>query len=164
MMNSILPVLQDIYGVYFEELFKKVKTTEQMLQITTKQVLTFARDFELFNNELVSKSMLFSMVDMIMNNSEEKLTNNLDDSKIFYSEHVTTNDYFTLGRFFILIFWIVVNGFQSKKYEEVQYSNSEKLYLLLGKMGVSKGFTQISKKHFKHHILLPAAECIRKVL
>jgi len=162
MMNSVLPVLQDIYNIYFGELFKKVKTTEQMSQITTKQIVTFARDFELLNNGFLSKSMLFSMLDMIINNSEKKLTNNLDDSKIFYSENVIGDNYFTLGRFFILIFWVAVNGFQGEKYEVPQCTNSEKLYLLLAKMEVSKGFTQISKKCFKHNSLLPIAECIRK--
>eukprot|EP00826_Nyctotherus_ovalis_P032478 TRINITY_DN2617_c0_g4_i5.p1 TRINITY_DN2617_c0_g4~~TRINITY_DN2617_c0_g4_i5.p1 ORF type:complete len:542 (-),score=126.93 TRINITY_DN2617_c0_g4_i5:592-2217(-) len=163
MMNSILPVLREIYSLYFEELFKKVKTNEQRLQISSKQVFAFARDFELFSNGLVSKPIVFSMLDTLMNTSEDKLTNNFGDSKIFYTENNTeSTNHFTLGRFLIFLFWTAVCGFQDTKYEEVQCTSAERLYLLLAKMEVSKGFTELSKKCFKHHSLLPTSEYIRK--
>jgi len=170
MLNSVYQVIKDIYEGYFAGPFKKARSMEQISQITSKQLLTFVREFDLLKNNYLSKQTVMSMLNSLINTPEDNLTNNNEDPDIFFtnSNDKENMQFLTFGRFFIFLFWTAVVGFETTKADSMQYSNAEKVYFLLAKMELSKGFADLSKIYFKHyatpHSLLPSQTIINKIV
>jgi len=161
MFSSIYSTLKDIYEGYFLIPFKAVRNQEQIEQITSKQLLVFAREFDIIKCYSMSKQIIISILNTLIDTPESTLTNNSNNPSILPYNTFKTEDNirFTLGRFFIFLFWIAVVGYEYIKNNVPECTNSGKVYLLLSKMEVSKGFAQLFKRNYKHytspHTLIP---------
>ena len=158
-LNSVYYTLERLYTFYFADHFKEAQSMEQVDQITSKQVLAFIKDFDIIKNYTLSKQLIINMLDILLSVPEVELTNNSKDHDVLYSEASgpEVTNYLTLGRFFILLFWIAVVGTK-------EHDNKVKLIYLLRKMQISKGFAEFSKKSCKTHsmplTLIPIDEII----
>lgn len=186
MLNSIFPVIKDIYDTYFGIPFQKGRDLAQISQIAIKQLLVFVRDFDLLRNYYISKQTAISMMKTLVKMTDLELANNPGDTAIFFTLTDAEGNqmdqnygvYFTLNRFFIFLFWVSIAGFETNKDEDCEYTQAgifilshlllEKLYFLLAKMELSKGFTELSKLYFKHYAspysLIPVSSIINKLV
>ena len=132
MLNSVFPVLKDIYDNYFGMPFKKGRILTQIIQIASKQILLFARDYDILKNSFVSKQTIISMLEYLVQTPDDGLTNNPNDPSAFFT--LTDSDgsqvsqnygiFFTLNRFFIFLFWVAIIGFDSVNTDSTQYSQA----------------------------------------
>jgi hypothetical protein len=132
MLNSVFPVIKDIYDFYFGTPFKKGRTLVQITQIASKQILAFVKDFDLLKNNFISKQTAIAILENLVQINDESLTNNPEDPYIFFALTDTEGNplnqkygvFFTLNRFFIFIFWTSIIGFDAINANHSQYSQS----------------------------------------
>jgi len=166
-MTSVLPMLKDIYDVYFGNAFKSAKDYKQIAQISTKQLMVFLREFDLTKN-FVQKPISLVMLDKLVHTPDEKLTNSKTVDAVFGDITQDYGCYFTLARFFIFLLWIAVTGFDSSRPDAELFTNAEKVFFLLAKMELSNGFLTLYKTVPKslsiQHTLIPPAAVLTKVI
>ena len=164
---SILTILKDIYVVYFVYPFTSIKDFSQMHKVSTKQHTIFLREFDLLKN-FSQKALTFAALEQLVHTPDEEITNSRTVIAVFDEPGQDYGCYFTLARFFVFLLWIAVTGFDSIRPDFAQYTNTEKVFFLLAKMELSKGFSElyntIPKNLSIEYTLVPPAEILSKVI
>ena len=167
LLISILPILKDIYDVYFGNPFKAVKDFKQIVKTSTKQLMVFLREFGLIQN-YTQKTVALNALEQLVHTSDELLTNSEDIKTIFDEPGQDYGCYFTLARFFVFLLWIAVISFDTIRSDSSQYTNTEKLFFLLAKMELSAGFANLYKDIPKNtsmqYTLVPPLEVLIRVI
>lgn len=136
MLNSVFPIVKDIYVLYFEEPFKNGRVLSQIVKIASKQILVFARDFDLLRNNYLTKQTAISILETIVRVPDSSLTNNASDPNVFFSnvdpEGNPLNEkygvYLTLDRFFIFLFWAAISCFGAANEDPSHFSQAGKIF------------------------------------
>jgi len=172
-LNSIYPILKDIYEIHFFNQMKKAKTNADLAKITPKLLVTFMRDFEI-SPALINKQKALAFLDFIVK-SDQEIEKYFNLSDIFVviknknGTHVQMDCgiHFTLSRFFLFLTWTAVSVFEGLTFN-VEYSVSEKLFFLLTKMELSKGFSNLTKSYTgssgNKYSLIPPAQVLAEVI
>eukprot|EP00826_Nyctotherus_ovalis_P042308 TRINITY_DN4333_c0_g2_i11.p1 TRINITY_DN4333_c0_g2~~TRINITY_DN4333_c0_g2_i11.p1 ORF type:complete len:696 (-),score=204.09 TRINITY_DN4333_c0_g2_i11:1180-3267(-) len=167
LLISILPILKDVYDVYFGNPFKAAKDFKQVVKVSTKQLLVFLREFNLIQN-FSNKSLALSALEQLVRTPDELLTNSEETKAIFDEPGQDYGCYFTLGRFFVLLLWLAVTAFDAIRPDFSQYTGTEKLFFLLAKMELSPGFANLYKAIPKNtsvqFTLVPPLEVLARVV
>ncbi len=178
LLASILPILKDIYDVYFGNAFKVVKNYRQIAQTAAKQLIVFLREFDLTKN-FVQKQTALVMLENLVHTPDDKLTNCKEVPAIFGDLTQDYGCYFTLSRFFVFILWVAVTGFDSTKGDPQLYTSVgtvpafysvrlEKVFFLLAKMELSAGFSTLYRSTPKavstQHSLIPPARIVTQYI
>ncbi len=121
LLYSVIGVLKDVYDIYFLNAFKAAKTQTQVIQASSKQLVAFLRDFDLTKN-FVQRQTVLVMLDTLVNLPNERLTNCPDTPAVFGDVEEDYGTYFTLARFFVLLCWIAVIGFDATKAEPEEHT------------------------------------------
>lgn len=166
-LGSILPILKDIYDIYFGDTFKAAKTYENLVQCASKQLVLFMRDFDL-SKSFVPKHMALVMLDVLAHTPDDKLTNSPDVLSVFGDLSQDYGCYFTLSRFFIFLLWVAITGFDLTKPDFEEYTSVEKIYFLLAKMELSNGFLTLYRNVPKSipvpQSLIPPADLVAQFI
>lgn len=172
-LNSIYPILKEIYEIYFFHHMKKAKTNADLTKITPKLLVTFMREFEI-SPALINKQKALAFLDFIVKPDQE-IEKYFNMSDIFIEikykngtlVQMDCGIHFTLSRFFLFLTWTAVSVFEGLTFN-VDYSVSEKLFFLLTKMELSKGFSNLTKSYSgsagNKYSLIPPAQILADVL
>eukprot|EP01022_Parablepharisma_sp_SALTPOND_P033425 TRINITY_DN886_c0_g1_i1.p1 TRINITY_DN886_c0_g1~~TRINITY_DN886_c0_g1_i1.p1 ORF type:complete len:864 (+),score=102.19 TRINITY_DN886_c0_g1_i1:4700-7291(+) len=167
LLMSVLPMLKDVYDVYFGNAFKVAKDYKQIAQIATKQLLIFLREFDLTKN-FTQKPLALVILEQLVHTPDDRLTNSSEVPAVFGEVGQDYGCYFTLSRFFIFLLWVAVSGFDSTRSDASQYTNAEKVFFLLAKMELSNGFLTLYKNVPKslstQHTLIPPAHILSRTV
>ncbi len=154
LLGSVVEVLRSLYDGYFTAQYKAAKSPEQFMQITTKQIIVFLKDFSLLGR-YVQKQLAIVMVDTLVNMPSERLTNSEEVKWVFNDPEDDYGCYFTLARFLVFLFWVAIIGFDATKPEPQTYTpvgtrpiakhRVEKVFYLLAKLELSEGFATMYK-------------------
>lgn len=121
LLVSLLPVLKDIYDVYFGNSFKVAKDYKQIAQLATKQLIAFLRDFDVTKN-FVQKQSALVMLENLVHTPDDRLTNSKEVASVFGDLSQDYGCYFTLSRFFVFLLCIAVTGFDATKGDPQLYT------------------------------------------
>ncbi len=187
LMNSVYPVIKNVYEAYFVSQLRCARDIRQRDQISAKQLIIFSLEFGLIKSGFLSQKSAIAIMDTLLATEETSLTNNPKDRAVFSSsgngETATdsTMTGFNLERFWMFLFWTAVLGFDSARPDAAsEYSQAgihvqcihffsiEKVYFLLGQMQLSQGFEDLGKRYFKHcaspRSLMPPSDVIGRLV
>ena len=167
LLTSIMNILKDVYDVYFGDPFKTVKNSKLFYKTSLKQLTDFLRDFDLIKN-FVLRSTAIGVADQLLVTADDRLTNSERTPAVFEEVGQDYGKYFTFARFWIFLLQIAVIGFNSIRSDNSKYSNVEKLFFMLAKMEMSKGFKRlyngIPRNTAVQYSLIPPSYVLAKII
>lgn len=116
LFDSVLPILKEIYEIYFGNILKAGNSSKEIGKIASKQLVAFMTSFNIAN-QFIQKETGILMLDALVRCPYEKLTNNPDMKTVFENQKQDIGSYFTFSRFLVWLFWVAVTGFDNNKGE-----------------------------------------------
>lgn len=163
-LKSIEDILYEIYVTYYPW---EQKTSDGIALVenrSNKATFTFLNEFDICPS-ILSKTIVFNILTSIIHNSATPPT-----SCILFPNHSEVGTVLTFAKFLYVLVKAAYFAYESTGQQNTQdtpYSIAERLCMLLERMELSNGFTNLEKKTNRPHTsrtsLLPPESLITKV-